>query len=564
MRRVVGLVLAGLGTCLIVFAVLMPAFVSSRVLKFPLNEYETANLTASNVSYFSPTKLSELTGVNMEATYTLKGDAAAGSSSTAVWNEFTYVYDETNKLPFQTLTRTFAFNRRTAQLIDCCGANVNGDSAVRQTGYVGYVLPIGTQKQTYDIFDANVNKPEPFTYSGTGTVDGIQTYEFVENVAPTQNGTQTLPGSLVGMSQASVTLPQYYQNHVTYWIDPQTGALLNVTEDEKLTLENSSGGQALLLLDANLAATPASVSRVVAQDNSERSKMSAVSTIVPLVTGIVGVVLLIVGILLSRRPHDDVQAGPAAAPERAADGDTPSPEAAQSAAAQPSLVPGLDDAPDEPAAETQTEAAPETTAAAEAAAPEAADAEHPAAEEPAAEAETAEQPAAAETVEAPADETVEQPAAAETIEAPADETVEQPAAAETVEAPAAETVEAEQPATPESEAEGETAQAETPAEEPAAEAPQAETAAEAPEVQADEATVESPQAAPAAEGPEATTDAPEAPAEAAPADASEAPADAAPADAAPAPAEAAPADAEAAPAAETKAPRHRRSARHSR
>src|ERR1039458_6508043 len=94
MRRVVGLVLAGLGTCLIVFAVLMPAYVSSRVLKFPLNEYETATLTASNVSYFSPTKLTELTGVNMEATYTLKGNAAAGSSSTAVWNEFTYVYDE--------------------------------------------------------------------------------------------------------------------------------------------------------------------------------------------------------------------------------------------------------------------------------------------------------------------------------------------------------------------------------------------------------------------------------------------------------------------------------------
>ena len=44
MRRIVRLVLAGLGTCLIVFAVLMPAYVSSRVLKFPLNEYETATL----------------------------------------------------------------------------------------------------------------------------------------------------------------------------------------------------------------------------------------------------------------------------------------------------------------------------------------------------------------------------------------------------------------------------------------------------------------------------------------------------------------------------------------
>ena len=379
MRRVVGLVLAGLGTCLIVFAVLMPAYVSSRVLKFPLNEYETATLTASNVSYFSPTKLTELTGVNMEATYTLKGNAAAGSSSTAVWNEFTYVYDETNKLPFQTLTRTFAFNRRNAQLVDCCGANVNGDSSIRQTGYAGYVMPIGTQKQTYDVFDTNLNKPMPFVYAGTGTVNGIQTYKFVENVAATKNGSQTLPGSLVGQSQATVTLPQYYQMHLTYWIDPDTGALLNVTEDEKLTLEDSTGAQALLLLDANLAATQPSINRVVAQDNSGRSKRSLVSTTLPLVTGIAGVILLIMGIILARRPREDAEAAPSAtSPELA----PARPEAARSPEAAPqvaqaSIVPGLDDQPHEatiespavPAEAAQAEATAAETPQAESAAP---------------------------------------------------------------------------------------------------------------------------------------------------------------------------------------------------
>ena len=312
MRRRVGLVLAGLGTCLIVFAVLMPTWVSSKVLKFPLNEYATATLTASNVSYFSPAKLTEMTGVNMEATYTIKGNAAAGSSSTAVWNQFIYVYDQTNKLPFQTMTRTFAFDRRTAQLINCCGANVSGDSSVEQSGVVGYVFPIGTQKQTYDVFDTNLNKPMPFTYAGTDTVNGIHAYRFEENVAPVQNGTQVVPGSLVGESQASVVLPQYYEMHLTYWIDPDTGALLNATEHEKLTLRNSQGAQALLLLDANLAMTPASVNGLVALDNSQRSKMTLVTTILPLVTGIVGVILLIVGILLSRRPREDVEGGTSA------------------------------------------------------------------------------------------------------------------------------------------------------------------------------------------------------------------------------------------------------------
>jgi hypothetical protein len=487
MRRFVGLVLVGLGTCLIVFAVLMPTYVSSRVLKFPLNEYETATLTAGNVTYFSPTKLTELTGVNMEATYTLKGNAAAGSGSTAVWNEFTYVYDQTNKLSFSTMTRTFAFNRRNAQLVDCCGANVNGDSSIRQTGYVGYVLPIGTQKQTYDVFDPNVNKPEPFAYAGTGTVDGIQTYRFVENVSPTQNGSQTLPGSLVNMNQATVTLPQYYQNQVTYWIDPTTGVLLDVTENEKLTLE-SSGTQALLLLDANFAATQASINRAVAQDNSGRSKVSLVNTILPLVTGIVGVVLLIAGILLARRPREDVTAA-TATPEQAAESEEADSSAQQ--ATQASLVPGLDDEPQEaPLEPSAVRTNPPTPEPAEAAAP----APEPAAAEAEAAAAEADVPETPETEAPPAETPAAETPAAEAATTETSEAAEVPEAAPadapeaTVESPAAAPESAPESAAPESEAPATESQA--PAESPE----NAETPAEAPTAEIPAATEESPAA----------------------------------------------------------------------
>ena len=69
------------------------------------------------------------------------------------------------------------------------------------------MFPIGTQQQTYDVFDTNLKKPMPFDYSGTDTVNGIQAYRFTEVVAPTQNGTQVVPGSLVNMTQASVVYP---------------------------------------------------------------------------------------------------------------------------------------------------------------------------------------------------------------------------------------------------------------------------------------------------------------------------------------------------------------------
>jgi hypothetical protein len=335
MRRT-GLVLAGVGAFLIVFALLQAFWVTGQVTKFPLNQYATVTLTDPNASYFSAAKLTEMSGVNLEATYTIKGNAAAGSSSIAVWNQFIYVYDQTNKLPVQTVTRTFAFDRRTAQLINCCGANVNGDSSIQQHGYVGYVLPIGTKRQTYDVFDTNLNKAVPFTFTGVGDAGGTQAYKFTVNVPPTQNGTQTVPGSLVHSSAASVTLPQYYEVHSTYWIDPVTGALLNVTQNEKLTLRNTDGSTALVLLSANLAATQASIDGLVAIDNSQLSKASLVGTLLPLLTGVIGLLLLIVGIVLFRRPEEAVEAAPShREPELAAAG----PEAA----ASHSLVPGLDD-----------------------------------------------------------------------------------------------------------------------------------------------------------------------------------------------------------------------------
>ena len=117
MRRLTGLVLAGAGAFLLVIAIVLPTYITSQLIEFPLNEYQTATLTASDATYFSPVKLTEITGANLRATYTIKGDAAAGNGSTAVWDEFAYTYDTTNNLPVQPMTRTFAFNRATADLV---------------------------------------------------------------------------------------------------------------------------------------------------------------------------------------------------------------------------------------------------------------------------------------------------------------------------------------------------------------------------------------------------------------------------------------------------------------
>src|SRR5271156_2932847 len=305
MRRVTGLILVVLGIILIAAAIVLPTYVSGQIVKFPLNESTTATLAGTGVSYFSQTKLTEKTGVSVRATYTIQGDAAAGSSSTAVWNQTASVHDVTNNLPVSAQTRRFAFDRHTAVLVNCCGANVNGNHAIHQTGIVGYVFPMGTQKQTYQVFDTTLNRAVPFTYSGTADVHGIQTYIFTENVSPTKVTSVTVPGAFFHLQAKTVTLPELYQIHLVYWVDPETGALLNVNENEKVTLQNpATGGTVAVLFDGDLVATPATVTEVVNLDSSGRTELSLLNTIIPIAAGIAGALSLIAGlVLLVRKPR---------------------------------------------------------------------------------------------------------------------------------------------------------------------------------------------------------------------------------------------------------------------
>lgn len=344
MRKDIGYILAGLGTCLIVLAVLMVAWVDGQVIKWPSNEYESTVLDASNASYFSPGTLTEETGVAVQAVYTFKTVPGKSTSSTAVWNEFNWVHDITSNQPIESTTRTFAFDRKTAELVNCCGANVNGNSSIRQSGIVGYAFPIGTTKQTYQVFDPTLYRPEPFTYDGTAATDGIQTYRFAENVPPTR----------VGPSPLDSAQDEYYQNHVIYWVDPETGALLDINEHETLTQRNPSTGTVTqVLFDANLTATPASVASLVSKDNTARNKITLLTVTIPVAGGVLGVIALAAGIFLTRRfGHADVETAPAS-PEPATPAAVPAPEAAaapppEAGAPSGSLIPGLDDDPGAP------------------------------------------------------------------------------------------------------------------------------------------------------------------------------------------------------------------------
>lgn len=305
MGRALGLIATALGAFLIVGALLLRFYVAEQAIKFPLNEYTITTSDATNASYFNTAELQELKGVTMVETSTNEGDVASGDSSTAVWNNFTYVRDATDDLVYNFSTERLAFNRRSGELVNCCGANINGRK-MNLSG-LAFEFPFNAQKTTYEMFDTTLLKTHPVSYAGKGKVDGLTVYKYVESVAPTQVGTESLPGSLVGLTdQPTVSLGEFYAGTTTAWVDPISGEPVSVTTARHLYLVDSSGTQVLNLLNATFVPTPNSVAAAVKTAKSNDAKVTVLTLILPLTIGVAGLILLVIGFISGRaRPAYD-------------------------------------------------------------------------------------------------------------------------------------------------------------------------------------------------------------------------------------------------------------------
>jgi Porin PorA len=311
MRRVVWPVLTGLGVFFIVLAAMSRFWVPGQAVKFPLNEYGVTTLVASNASWFSPQNVTVLSPVTLQITSTVKGNVTAanslGSSKYAVWQSFAAVEDTTDHQPVSipAAPDQVAFDRRTGLIVPWKGNAVDGKHQASMSGQA-YTWPLGAKKQTYEVYDTTLLKPVPFHFVRTATTQGIPTYEYVANVPPTQVGTQSLPGSLVGLPAAEVTLPEFYSATETYYVDPVTGAPLSVTRNTSDVLKDSSGSTRLVLLKGDFKSSAASVTSLVNKDNHYRSEISLATTIVPVVALLLGIILLVIGLVLGlMRPEDE-------------------------------------------------------------------------------------------------------------------------------------------------------------------------------------------------------------------------------------------------------------------
>lgn len=288
-RRGTGLVLLAVAALLAAGAVFTVGRLAGDDTALPANEHREITFTAAGASYYSPVLLKEVTAVvgvtdKIEAT-----DPGAGSGSLAAWNVTETVTDLTRHQELEPQSQTIVFDRRTAQLVDCCNSNVNGNGLVTETGIAGYAFPVGTARQGYDVFDPVLGEPEPAVFSGTAVVGGVPVYLFTENIGSAPAGSSPLaPGRQVR-----------YLLHRVYQVDPDTGLVLTMSEDENRYVAPAHPGQpSTPLFDASLRMTPASTAGLVRQDQAVRSRLAQLSDLRLAGLGAAGTLTVAAGWLL--------------------------------------------------------------------------------------------------------------------------------------------------------------------------------------------------------------------------------------------------------------------------
>jgi hypothetical protein len=293
MRRFVGPVLLGVGVFLVVLAGLLKFFVADRVIVTPIDQYAQTTSPGPG-SYLDPVALQVRTA-DLVAVRTLKGDVAASDKDTAVWDVSVVLSTGDGQLVQATIDRV-ATDRRTAEAVNCCGEAVNSVPA-RHSG-LSYKFPFDTQKQDYQFWDANAKRAVPARYVSEETVQGLTTYKFVSQVPATQIQTQEVPGSLVGQSAPSVQAPVYYDDTRTVWVEPKTGVIVKGSEQNLTTLRDNAGQDKTVVLKFDLTFnedTQRSQAQL-ARDNI--GKIDLVTTWLPLIGLLVGIVLIIAGLII--------------------------------------------------------------------------------------------------------------------------------------------------------------------------------------------------------------------------------------------------------------------------
>jgi hypothetical protein len=300
MRRVIGLILIGLGAAFLVLAPMVKFYAVPKLSVAPLdlNPSNTSDSSGTVTTVVDLATGTEKSNVALNSTRRTKADVAASQQAggnIAVYDSLSVISlasDASGKPFLPASPERYAFDRTTAIMVATAGANVGGVPITEQMIGTDTVMPLkfpfNSQKQSYNVFDSSIMKGATADYLGDEAIQGLNTFKYEQKIPATEIGKQ---------GDAAIM----YQNDTFFWVEPLTGQVVNGYSVAKQWLKNADGTDGLVLLDGKIGFTDQEVSDSVSEAKTNSAKLTMVSNVLPVVSLLLGVVALVGGILLLRR-----------------------------------------------------------------------------------------------------------------------------------------------------------------------------------------------------------------------------------------------------------------------
>ena len=329
----------GVGAALLIAALLLTTYTTSKIAKIPLNL--DANLVSDGSGdAFDPASLSgEKFVVDKNVPLVLQQQMSVESPSNAdvVTLQVGSTLRRTDKQQdnglLLAMVDTVTLNRKTAMAVS---SDTNPGGAVQKPRAIeeqkpptnialpheglAYRFPFGTEKKTYPYFDAIAQKAYDANYDGQEDVNGLTTYRFTQNVGYDADGKLVDPikyKSLYDKDEDSqvtarasqwnvpadtpespVTMTRYYAAQRTFWVDPVSGTIVKQKDHGFHYYARDALKPEVTFVNYTVTSNEQTVESQVAAARDERDRVALWGRILPITFTALGLVTLIGGALL--------------------------------------------------------------------------------------------------------------------------------------------------------------------------------------------------------------------------------------------------------------------------
>lgn len=340
MLRFAACAVIGLGAALLIAALLLSTYTSSRITKIPLNLDATlvseGSCTALDAASLSTDHLVVNQNVPLvsQQQVSVESPANADVVTLQVGTSVRRTDKQKDSGLLLAIVDTVTLNRKTAMSVSDdthTGGSVQKPRAfndenpptaipLRHEG-LAYRFPFHTEKKTYPYFDPVAQKPFDVNYDTQEDVNGLTTYRFTQNVGYNADGRLVAPvvypSLLAGQEDAKqttsaamwgvqggdpneqITMTRYYAAQRTFWVDPVSGTIVKQTEHANHYFARDPLKPEMTLADYKVTSTEDTVESQVNAARDERDRLALWSRVLPITFTAVGLIALIGGGVLA-------------------------------------------------------------------------------------------------------------------------------------------------------------------------------------------------------------------------------------------------------------------------